>query len=138
MHQLLSAFDQKPCSQGQDVHRPQTTSNYIFLAPVHFVESRCYNVQHRNDFSILSLFSRARRQQQLLQEITVACEYADNIGLQVNAGQGLNRQNLYDIASLQYIRELNIGHAIIADSIFMGIEKAVSEYKKLMREARVL
>ncbi len=78
------------------------------------------------------------RQQQLLNGITVACEHADNIGLQVNAGHGLNRQNLYDIACLQYVRELNIGHAIIADSIFMGIEKAVSEYRKLMREARSL
>ncbi len=78
------------------------------------------------------------RQQQLLNGITVACEHADNIGLQVNAGHGLNRQNLYDIACLQYVRELNIGHAIIADSIFMGIEKAVSEYRKLMREARGL
>ena len=76
------------------------------------------------------------RQQQLLNGITVACSHADNIGLQVNAGHGLNRQNLYDIACLQYVRELNIGHAIIADSIFMGIEKAVSEYRKLMREAR--
>jgi pyridoxine 5-phosphate synthase len=78
------------------------------------------------------------RQQQLLNGITVACEHADNIGLQVNAGHGLNRQNLYDIACLQYVRELNIGHAIIADSIFMGIEKAVSKYRKLMREARGL
>ena len=78
------------------------------------------------------------RQQQLLNGITVACEHADNIGLQVNAGHGLNRQNLYDIACLQHVRELNIGHAIIADSIFMGIEKAVSEYRKLMREARGL
>lgn len=78
------------------------------------------------------------RQQQLLNGITVACSHADNIGLQVNAGHGLNRQNLYDIACLQYVRELNIGHAIIADSIFMGIEKAVSEYRKLMREARGL
>lgn len=76
------------------------------------------------------------RQQKLLNQITIACEYADNLGLQVNAGHGLNRQNISDIACLQYVRELNIGHAIIADSIFMGIEKAVGEYRKLMREAR--
>jgi pyridoxine 5-phosphate synthase len=76
------------------------------------------------------------KQQQLLNEVTVACEHADNIGLQVNAGHGLNRQNLQDIACLQMVRELNIGHALIADSIFMGLENAVREYKKLMREAR--
>ncbi|MDT8281720.1 MAG: pyridoxine 5'-phosphate synthase [Gammaproteobacteria bacterium] len=75
--------------------------------------------------------------QRLLEEITVACEHADNIGLQVNAGHGLTRQNIHAIASLPSIRELNIGHAIIADSIFMGLEKSVAEYKRLMREARV-
>lgn len=75
-------------------------------------------------------------QQQLLNEISVACEHADNIGLQVNAGHGLNRQNIREIACLQIIRELNIGHAIIADSIFFGIDNAVREYKKLMRETR--
>lgn len=75
-------------------------------------------------------------QQQLLNEITLACEHADNIGLQVNAGHGLNRQNIHDIASLPMVRELNIGHAIIADSVFMGLEKSIVEYKRLMREAR--
>jgi len=75
-------------------------------------------------------------QQHLLNEISVACEHADNIGLQVNAGHGLNRQNIRDIACLQIIRELNIGHAIIADSVFLGLDNTVREYKKLMREAR--
>lgn len=76
------------------------------------------------------------KQQQLLNAITLACEHADNIGLQVNAGHGLNRQNIQAIASLKLVRELNIGHAIIADSVFMGLENTVAEYKKLMLEAR--
>jgi len=76
-------------------------------------------------------------QQQLLNDIIVASEHADNIGLQVNAGHGLNRQNIHAIASLPIVQELNIGHAIIADSVFMGLEESVREYKKLMREARV-
>ena len=76
-------------------------------------------------------------QLQLLNEITVACEHADNIGLLVNAGHGLNRQNIRSIACLPPLIELNIGHAIIADSVFMGLDNAVREYKRLMREARV-
>lgn len=76
-------------------------------------------------------------QQQLLNEIIVACEHAGNIGLQVNAGHGLNRQNLKDVACLKPLKELNIGHAIIADSVFMGLDNAVREYKKIMREARM-
>ena len=73
----------------------------------------------------------------MLNEITVACEHADNIGLLVNAGHGLNRQNIRGIACLPPLIELNIGHAIIADSVFMGLDNAVREYKRLMREARV-
>ncbi len=76
------------------------------------------------------------QQAKLLNEIRIACEHADAIGLQVNAGHGLNRQNIHAIAGLPQVRELNIGHAIIADSVFMGLEKAIVEYKRLMREAR--
>ena len=75
-------------------------------------------------------------QKRLFDEIMLACHHADSIGLQVNAGHGLNRQNIQDIAGLLPLRELNIGHAIIADSVFIGLENAVREYKKLMREAR--
>lgn len=75
-------------------------------------------------------------QQLLLNEIIVSSEHADNIGLQVNAGHGLNRQNIQAIAELNVIQELNIGHAIIADSVFMGLEKTIREYKKLMSDAR--
>jgi len=75
-------------------------------------------------------------QQQRLNEIVVACEHADTLGLQVNAGHGLNRQNIQAIAGLSPVRELNIGHAIIADSVFMGLEKTIVEYKRLMRNCR--
>jgi len=76
-------------------------------------------------------------QQQRLNEIVVACEHADTLGLQVNAGHGLNRQNIQAIAGLSPVRELNIGHAIIADSVFMGLEKTIAEYKRLMWESRI-
>ena len=75
-------------------------------------------------------------QKRLLSEIVDACDHAVSIGLQVNAGHGLNRENILDIARLPMIKELNIGHAIIADSIFMGIEESVKEYKRLMIESR--
>ena len=75
-------------------------------------------------------------QKRLLSEIVDACDHAVSIGLQVNAGHGLNRENIVDIARLPMIKELNIGHAIIADSIFMGIEESVKEYKRLMIESR--
>lgn len=77
----------------------------------------------------------SQRNEQLLR-ITDAAHFANGLGLQVNAGHGLNRQNIRPIAQLAQVQELNIGHAIIADAVFMGLDASVREYKRLMREAR--
>ncbi|MBI2970362.1 MAG: pyridoxine 5'-phosphate synthase, partial [Gammaproteobacteria bacterium] len=58
------------------------------------------------------------------------------LGLQLNAGHGLNYHNVQAIAAIPGIEELNIGHAIIARALFTGLFDAVSEMKLLMREAR--
>lgn len=79
--------------------------------------------------------SREQREQ-LFEQIREAVTHARNIGLQVNAGHGLNLQNLKPIAGLEAIQELNIGHALIADALFMGLEQSVKRYKQLMNEAR--
>ena len=50
--------------------------------------------------------------------------------LLVNAGHGLTRDNVAPIANMGGIHELNIGHAIIADSVFMGLSQAVSAMRK--------
>lgn len=54
----------------------------------------------------------------------------------VNAGHGLNYQNVEPIAALAGITELNIGHAIIARAVFTGLKEAVREMKRLMLQAR--
>ena len=72
-----------------------------------------------------------------LEKIIKAVETAKSIGLQVNAGHGLNYDNVQSIAGLEAIHELNIGHAIIARALFIGINNAVSEMKKLMQDARL-
>jgi len=71
-----------------------------------------------------------------LQTIISATEYAHNLGLQVNAGHGLNYHNVDKIAEIPNIIELNIGHAIVARSVFTGFQSAVREMKQLMIEAR--
>jgi len=71
-----------------------------------------------------------------LNKIIQASQLANNLGLQVNAGHGLHYHNVADIAAIEEIVELNIGHAIIAESIFKGLAKAVSEMKALMLAAR--
>jgi len=74
--------------------------------------------------------------EQIFTQIKKSAIYANNIGLQVNAGHGLNLQNLRAIAELEVICELNIGHALIADAVFMGLDQSVKRYKQMMYEAR--
>ena len=71
-----------------------------------------------------------------LQRVIAAVQFAHQAGLIVNAGHGLNYQNVQAIARIPEINELNIGHAIIAKAIFMGLEPAVREMKRLMLEVR--
>ena len=73
-----------------------------------------------------------QQQQTELQKIMIAIEQGQQCGLQVNAGHGLNYQNVQEIASLPGLTELNIGHSIIARAIFTGLEEAVREMKQLI------
>lgn len=71
-----------------------------------------------------------------LKRIISAAQFAHKLGLIVNAGHGLNYQNVQPIAAIPEINELNIGHGIIARALFSGLEAAVREMKRLMIEAR--
>jgi pyridoxine 5-phosphate synthase len=77
-----------------------------------------------------------RRQQELLR-VMRAVEMGTALGLQVNAGHGLDYHNVGLIAAIENIRELNIGHAIIARAIFSGLHAAVRDMKRLMHSARL-
>ena len=59
-----------------------------------------------------------------------------SLGLQVNAGHGLDYHNVSEIAAISNVQELNIGHAIVSRAIFTGMAEAVSEMKRLMLIAR--
>ncbi|MBF0264531.1 MAG: pyridoxine 5'-phosphate synthase [Gammaproteobacteria bacterium] len=78
----------------------------------------------------------AEQQENELIKIVEAVKYAHKLGLQVNAGHGLNYHNVEKIAAIDEIVELNIGHAIIARAVFTGLKEAVSEMKHLMIRAR--
>ncbi len=76
------------------------------------------------------------QQKDELERVTSAASYGQEIGLIVNAGHGLHYENVTAIGRIPEIVELNIGHAIIAQSVFDGVSQAVSEMKRLMNEAR--
>lgn len=78
----------------------------------------------------------SKEREEELQRIIQATEFAHQAGLIVNAGHGLNYQNVQAIARIPQINELNIGHGIIARALFMGLEGAVREMKRLMVESR--
>jgi len=74
----------------------------------------------------------ASRKQEL-RVLAEGCEQALKAGLRVNAGHGLTYWNVYPVACLSGMEELNIGHTIISRAALVGIERAVREMKQAMR-----
>ena len=78
-----------------------------------------------------------RNQQAIeLDRIREAAEFGDRLGLTIHAGHGLHYHNVQPVAAIESIVELNIGHAIVARSVFDGVDKAVADMKALMLAAR--
>jgi pyridoxine 5-phosphate synthase len=75
------------------------------------------------------------RSQAELGRIVNAVDLGASLGLRVNAGHGLNYDNVGPVASIPKILELNIGHAIIACAVFSGLGAAVAEMRALMDQA---
>ncbi len=67
-----------------------------------------------------------------LERIRQAAKYAKKLSLGVNAGHGLNYQNMRDFAYLEDIDEVSIGQAVIARSVYVGLEKAIKELKTII------
>lgn len=61
-----------------------------------------------------------------------ATEFAHSIGLRINAGHGLNYNNVVPVAHIPYMEELNIGHSIISKAVFTGLDAAVRDMKSLI------
>ena len=67
-----------------------------------------------------------------LTRIQHAALYAHGLGLQVNAGHGLHYHNVRPIVAIPHLTELNIGHSVIAEAVFIGLEQAVKKMKALL------
>jgi len=75
-------------------------------------------------------------EEQELARLQAAAMRAAKLGLQVNAGHGINYRNIALIHKIPHLVELNIGHSIISRAVFVGIENAVAEMLALMRNYR--
>lgn len=71
-----------------------------------------------------------------LVRIQEAAKQAVKLGLRVFAGHGLNFDNVKAIAAIPEIEELNIGHFLVAQSVYMGMEEAVKKMKQIIETAR--
>jgi pyridoxine 5-phosphate synthase len=67
-----------------------------------------------------------------LQRLRTGADHASDLGLQVNAGHGINYENIAQIITIPHLTELNIGHSIISRAVFIGLEHAVAEMLVLL------
>ena len=71
-----------------------------------------------------------------LERIRIAAKHAKKLGLGVNAGHGLDYINLKEFVAIEDIDEVSIGHAVIARSIYVGVEQAVKEMIQIINNAK--
>jgi pyridoxine 5-phosphate synthase len=80
--------------------------------------------------------ANARAREAALRKLTDAARLGRKLGLSVHAGHGLDYRNVAEVAALSEISELNIGHAIVARAVLVGMERAVREMLEAMRAGR--
>lgn len=68
-----------------------------------------------------------------LERIRLAAKHAKKLGMGVNAGHGLNYQNIKVFREIKDVDEVSIGHAVIARSVFVGIKEAIVEMRELIK-----
>ena len=81
--------------------------------------------------------SRAAEAEELAR-LTEMAAFAHALGLEVHAGHGLTYANVAPIAALREVRELNIGHFLIGEAIFVGLDAAIRRMRELMDAARAI
>tara|TARA_Y100000588_G_scaffold128419_1_gene140712 strand:+ start:258 stop:1004 length:747 start_codon:yes stop_codon:yes gene_type:complete len=81
-------------------------------------------------------FGNARNRQRELNRLIAAATHAHGLGLRVNAGHGINYENLPTLFAVPHLKELNIGHSIISRAMSVGLPKAVKEMLRIMKGYR--
>lgn len=71
-----------------------------------------------------------------LQRLQEAAAYGASLGLEIHAGHGLTFENVGPIAAIPQVVELNIGHFLISEAVFIGLDVAIREMRRRMDEAR--
>jgi pyridoxine 5-phosphate synthase len=80
--------------------------------------------------------SEGAAREHLLKKIHNAAEFGADLGLEIHAGHGLTYENVKPVAAIAHLRELNIGHFLVGEAIFVGLEVSIRKMRQLMDEAR--
>lgn len=72
----------------------------------------------------------------ILEQIQKGAKFGQEIGLEIHAGHGITFDNVNQIASIPEVKELNIGHFLIGESVFSGLDSAIKTMRQLMDDAR--
>ncbi|MBB4211758.1 pyridoxine 5'-phosphate synthase [Rhodothalassium salexigens DSM 2132] len=71
-----------------------------------------------------------------LKRLTDAAEVGAELGLEIHAGHGLTLANVAPVAALPQVRELNIGHFLVGEAIYVGLDQAIGQMRQAMVAAR--
>ena len=84
----------------------------------------CRKIHYKSDF------------QNEINKIKESVSFANSIGLETHIGHGITFDSIIELSKIKEVKEFNIGHFIIAESIFIGLHEAIKKFKKLIKESR--
>ena len=79
-----------------------------------------------------NLFNNKKNSKSEFLKIYKVAKFAKNIGLDVHAGHGLTYKTAFRLSKIKYISEFNIGHFIIAESLFLGLNRTIKKFKRII------
>ena len=91
---------------------------------------------HTGEYAHAGLDGDAEREARELERIATMSAAARSVGIEPHAGHGLTYENVKPIAAIPELAELNIGHYLVGEAVFVGLEDAVRRMRMLMDEAR--
>jgi len=108
----------------------------LFIEPkfkdIRIAKSLGANCVELHTGSICNLFNKGKKINKSLLNLKKSVNYAKNIGLEVHAGHGLTYKSARLVSKIKNISELNIGHFLIAESLFLGLNNTIRKFKKII------
>lgn len=92
---------------------------------------------HTGTYAEACLAGRHEEAEREMDRLTRAAAHGADLGLEIHAGHGLTFDNVFPVAAIPAVRELNIGHFLIGEAVFIGIEEAIGRMRSIMDRARM-